>query len=71
MASPGQAMADWSIFASLLGGPQSFEDAFSAMVLEFDALRGLTYSGIGDAGVQLDAAALAAAATQRREEVHS
>jgi NADH-quinone oxidoreductase subunit G len=70
VASPGQAMADWSIFASLIGGLQTFDEAFSAMVGEITALRGITFSGISDAGVQLDAAALSAAATQRSEEVH-
>ena len=69
----GQAYADWSILSSLINAmkqgaaPDSFDAVFAAMAETIPSFAGLTFSGIGDLGIQLDVTSPAG----RVEEVRS
>ena len=68
-----RAYADWSILSSLINAmkpgaaPDSFDAVFAAMAETIPSFAGLTFSGIGDLGIQLDVTSPAG----RVEEVRS
>lgn len=73
LTPPGEAQADYTVLSALLGElevfvePDSFGELFERMAKDVPALASLTWSNIGDLGVDLNAAPASLPASSAKE----